>query len=178
MRSIIVLIFALGLFASFAGELGHRSPETATPSPGQVSGDKPDRIAELTAPSSATYNREDGSIELKRQPDGHFYADVRVNGTDLRMVVDTGATVIALSRADAQSASIPTSAGTNDIVAQGADGGVHGEVARLDNVELGPLSAQDLDAIILDNGSQSLLGQNFLSKFASVQIEGDRMILR
>lgn len=178
MRSILVLIFALGLFASFAGELRHHAPETANPPPGQVSSDAPSQIAELTLPPSATFNREDGSVELKRQPDGHFYADVRINGTDLRMVVDTGATVIALSRADAQSASVPTSAGTNDVVAQGADGGVHGEFARLDDVELGPLGAHDLEAIILDNGSQSLLGQNFLSKFASVQIEGDRMILR
>lgn len=178
MRSILVLIFALGLLASFAGELRLHSREPATPAPGLASDGSPTQIAELTVPSSATFNREDGSIELKRQPDGHFYADVRVNDTDLRMVVDTGATVIALSRADAQSASVPTSAGMNDIVAQGADGGVHGEMARLDNVELGPLSAQDIDAIILDNGSQSLLGQNFLSKFASVQIEGDRMILR
>jgi len=178
MRSILVLIFALGLFASFAGELRLHPRDTATAPPGQAPEGSPTQIAELTVPSSATFNREDGSIELKRQPDGHFYADVRVNGTDLHMVVDTGATVIALSRADALSASIPMSAGMNDVVAQGADGGVHGEVARLDNVELGPLSAQDLDAIILDNGSQSLLGQNFLSKFASVQIEGDRMILR
>ena len=49
---------------------------------------------------------------------------------------------------------------------------------ELDNVELGPLSAQRLDAVILDSGGQSLLGQNFLEKFDSVQIEGDRMILR
>jgi predicted aspartyl protease len=45
-------------------------------------------------------------------------------------------------------------------------------------VELGPLSASGLDAVILDGGRQSLLGQSFLSRFASVQIDGDRMVLR
>jgi predicted aspartyl protease len=40
------------------------------------------------------------------------------------------------------------------------------------------LSAERLGAVILNNGQQSLLGQSFLSKFASVQIEGDRMVLR
>ena len=47
--------------------------------------------------------------------------------------------------------------------AAGADGAVHGEVVRLDNVELGPLSAQGLDAIVLNSGEQSLLGQSFLN---------------
>ena len=94
------------------------------------------------------------------------------------MLVDTGASVIALSREDAAAASIATSIGMNDVVGEGAGGDVKGEYARLDNVELGLLSAQRLDAVILDSGGQSLLGQNFLEKFDSVQIEGDRMILR
>jgi aspartyl protease family protein len=94
------------------------------------------------------------------------------------MLVDTGASSIALSRQDARKAGLATSIAMNDVVGQGANGAVHGEFARLDRVELGPLSAQGLDAIVLSNGEQSLLGQSFLSKFASVRIEGDRMILR
>jgi predicted aspartyl protease len=66
----------------------------------------------------------------------------------------------------------------NDVVGEGADGAIHGEFAQLDRVELGPLSAERLGAVILNNGQQSLLGQSFLSKFDSVQIEGDRMVLR
>jgi aspartyl protease family protein len=65
-----------------------------------------------------------------------------------------------------------------DVVGRGADGEVHGEIVRLDNVELGPLSAAGLDAIVLNSGEQSLLGQSFLSKFSSVEIQGDRMVLR
>jgi aspartyl protease family protein len=94
------------------------------------------------------------------------------------MLVDTGASGIALSREDAQSAGIATSIGMNDVVGEGADGEIHGEFAQLDKVELGPLSAERLGAVILNNGQQSLLGQSFLSRFASVQIEGDRMVLR
>jgi aspartyl protease family protein len=66
----------------------------------------------------------------------------------------------------------------NGVVGEGADGPIHGEYARLDRVELGPLSATGLDAVVLDGGKQSLLGQSFLSKFASMQIDGDRMVLR
>ncbi|MFL6761329.1 MAG: hypothetical protein ACJ8FB_02100 [Sphingomicrobium sp.] len=55
---------------------------------------------------------------------------------------------------------------------------MRGEWVRLDRVELGPLSARDLDAAVLDGGQQSLLGQSFLRKFGKVQIEEDRMVLR
>jgi aspartyl protease family protein len=120
----------------------------------------------------------DGAIELQRQPDSHFYADVRINGAPVHMLVDTGASMIALSREDAQSAGLATSIGMPGVVGEGADGEVHGEYVRLENVELGPLSAQGLDAVVLNAGAQSLLGQEFLSKFKSVEIHGDTMVLR
>jgi aspartyl protease family protein len=140
--------------------------------------DESAQIAELKARNGAQFTSQDGSLELQRNSDGHFYADVRINGANLHMLVDTGASVIALSRDDAQMAGIATSIGMNDVVGRGADGAVHGEVVKLDNVELGPLSAEGLDAIVLNSGEQSLLGQSFLSKFSSVEIQGDRMILR
>jgi predicted aspartyl protease len=43
---------------------------------------------------------------------------------------------------------------------------------------LGPKEVDGLDGIILNSGSQSLLGQSFLAKFASVEIHGDTMVLR
>jgi clan AA aspartic protease (TIGR02281 family) len=83
-----------------------------------------------------------------------------------------------LSRDDARTAGLATSIGMNDVVGEGADGEIHGEYVRLDRVELGPLTAEGLDAVVLNAGQQSLLGQTFLAKFKSVQIEGDKMVLR
>jgi aspartyl protease family protein len=120
----------------------------------------------------------EGAIELPRSADGHFYADVDINGATIRMLVDTGATGIALSREDARTASIATSIGMNDVVGQGADGSVRGEYVRLDRVSLGSVSATGLDAVVLNSGEMSLLGQEFLSKFASVEIHGDTMLLK
>ena len=65
-----------------------------------------------------------------------------------------------------------------DVVGEGADGEVHGEIVKLDHVTLGNKSVEGLDAIVLSTGEQSLLGQNFLSKFGSVEIHGDTMVLR
>jgi len=115
---------------------------------------------------------------LKREWDGHFYADTQINGTTIRMLVDTGATGIALSRDDARRAGIGISIGMPGVVGKGADGDVHGEIVTLDRVSLGGESAEGMPAIVLDGGDRSLLGQAFLSKFASVEMRGDTMILR
>jgi clan AA aspartic protease (TIGR02281 family) len=144
----------------------------------QAFDDQAQQIAELKARDAPQFSSQDGTIELDRNADGHFYADVRINGTNVHMLVDTGATGIALSRDDARSSGIATSIGMNDVVGEGADGEVHGEFVKLDRVELGPLTAEGLDAIVLNSGGQSLLGQTFLSKFSSVEIQGDKMVLR
>ena len=131
-----------------------------------------------TSDRDETVNRLDGSIQLDRQPDGHFYADVRINGNMVHMLVDTGATGIALSRDDARTAGLAPSIGMSDVVGEGADGAVRGEYVRLDRVELGPLTAEGMNAVVLNGGQQSLLGQSFLSKFKTMQVEDDRMVLR
>lgn len=130
------------------------------------------------APGEQSLHALDRQIELKRDSNGYFFADVEINGAPVHMLVDTGATVIALSRNDAQMAGIATSIGMNDVVGQGADGVVKGEQVKLDRVTLGDKTIEDVPAIVLNSGGQSLLGQSFLTKFATVTIEGDKMILR
>jgi aspartyl protease family protein len=176
LRTYLIVVVLAGIAAALLGQV--------TPSR------SPSRAVIMTAPAGASakaapeppgepnVNRLDGSIQLDRKADGHFYADVRINGNFVHMLVDTGASSIALSRDDARMAGLATSIGMNDVVGEGADGAVHGEYVRLDRVELGPLSTEGLDAVVLSSGQQSLLGQSFLSKFKTVQIEGDRMVLR
>ena len=133
-------------------------------------------VADRSAAQSI--NALDQSIELTRDSNGYFYADVQINGAPVHAIVDTGATVIALSRDDARAAGIATSIGMNDVVGQGADGVVKGEEVMLDRVSLGQKTVEGVPAIVLSTGGQSLLGQSFLTKFASVKIEGDKMVLR
>lgn len=138
-----------------------------------------------TASSGATAQQpqtaamlEDGAIELQRNSNGHFYADVQVNSQPIHMLIDTGATGIALSRDDARAAGIATSIGMNDVVGKGADGDIHGEWVMVDRVTLGPRTAENVPAMVLNGGEQSLLGQSFLKQFAAVEIHGDTMTLR
>jgi aspartyl protease family protein len=177
MRGLIALVFVTAFVATMVAQVASRSTERPNVQSSAVMQTSNTTEADR-AHSAPQFNSADGSIALDRNADGHFYADVRINGATIHMLVDTGASGIALSRDDARAAGLATSIGMNDVVGEGADGAVHGEVAKLDRVELGPLSASGLDAVVLNSGQQSLLGQSFLSKFPNVQIEGDRMVLR
>jgi aspartyl protease family protein len=175
-RTYLVCIILLGMFGCVITRGTHapspRSGDFARgfkePRSGSSSGDE----------TSASSLAQTGGVQLDRDSDGHFYADVEINGSRIHALVDTGASVIALSREDARSAGVATSIGMNDVVGRGADGAVHGEVVTLDRIQLGDKQAEKMPAIILNSGEQSLLGQEFLSKFDSVQIQGDKMVLR
>lgn len=171
-----VFIAAIGVFGSIVINGSSHSPKSG----GEVL-----RVQETQRHDSAEgatqdpdNYRFDEAVELHRDPNGHFYADVQVNGSTLHMLVDTGASDIALSREDARRAGLATSIGMNEVVGRGADGDVHGEMARLDRVSLGQKTVEGLPAVVLNSGEQSLLGQSFLSTFDKVEIEGDKMLLR
>lgn len=132
---------------------------------------EPPPAAELQLASS-------DAVTLRRQGDGHFYADVQINNSTIRMLVDTGASGIALTRDDARRAGIGISIGMPNVVGQGAGGEVKGEYVTLDRVSLGDERASAVPAVVLDGGGVSLLGQSFLGQFASVEIKGDKMVLR
>lgn len=119
-----------------------------------------------------------GTIRLERAADGHFYADVQVNGATVNFMVDTGASGIALTTDDAQRAGLQFSRSSFEVVGQGASGPVKGQPVLLDRVRLGSKALQNTEALIIDGGSQSLLGQSFLQQFGEVQIKDDTMVLR
>ena len=122
-------------------------------------------------------NADFDGVLLEREEDGHFYAEVEINGVPIVAMVDTGATSIALSRADARSAGVATSVGMPEVIGRGASGDVHGEFVMLDRVTLGHKTAEKMQAVVLAGGQETLLGQAFLSKFESVEIRGDYMLL-
>lgn len=119
-----------------------------------------------------------GEVKLHRFYDGHFYADASVNGAPVHFLVDTGATGIALTADDARRASIALSPGQGEVIGTGAGGELRGEFVTLDRVALGHKEARDIAGAVIQGGEQSLLGQNFLAKFDSVEIHGDEMVLR
>ena len=174
MRGFLLFFVLAGLFsAMLGGNLTVPKADSDQSAPRII--DATDEAGELSA---GAQNSADGAVQLDRSYDGHFYADVEINGAQIRALVDTGATGIALSREDARKAGLAVSIGMPGVVGQGADGDVRGEYVTLDRVTLGHKSVENMSAIVLNGGEQTLLGQTFLSKFEAVEIRGDKMALR
>ncbi|WP_415129355.1 TIGR02281 family clan AA aspartic protease [Paracoccus sp. (in: a-proteobacteria)] len=119
-----------------------------------------------------------GRIEVPLGQDGHFQLTARVNGAPVRFVVDTGATTLALSPADARRAGIDTESLAYGGEARTANGIVETATVTLDQVAIGEIRDSDVAALVLRAQlDQSLMGMSYLSRFARLSIEGDRLIL-
>lgn len=118
-----------------------------------------------------------GQLALARAPDGHFYADALVNGAAVRFLVDTGATGVVLTTDAARRAGL----GSGEFSAEGRGAG--GKVAlrpvSLARLAIGPLVADNVPAMVAAGELPiSLLGQSYLSRVGSIEISGDKMVLK
>ncbi|WP_428627381.1 retropepsin-like aspartic protease family protein [Sphingopyxis sp.] len=120
-----------------------------------------------------------GAARLGRSDDSHFYADTQVNGTNIRMMVDSGASIIALTRRDAEAIGIDVDRLPVTGTARTAGGDVPMRTVMLDRVEVDGIEVRQVQAAVVDaDMGVSLLGQSYLSKLAAVNVEGDTMTLR
>ncbi|MBA3670139.1 MAG: TIGR02281 family clan AA aspartic protease [Sphingomonas sp.] len=176
-RLYLILVAFLGMFGCMASNLtrvGPVAPHASAKNYAEEAGYSVD-----PAPNRESRQSSDGNaITLDREGDGHFYADVEVNGTSLRMLIDTGASSVALSSNDARRAGIATTIGMREHIGEGAGGAVYGDVVQIDRIRLGGVEASNLTGVVLNGGDMSLLGQDFLREFASVEISGDQIVLR
>lgn len=120
----------------------------------------------------------ENQIELTRALDGHYYVTAEVNGRPVEFVVDTGATLIVLTEADAELAGLDTDSLAFVGRAGTANGVVSTAPVRLDTLAIGPIEDRGVAASV--NGGdldQSLLGMSYLERFSSVEITDGRMIL-
>lgn len=116
---------------------------------------------------------------LTRSPDGHFYADVMINGATVRGMIDTGASVVALTKQDAQKAGMQFDASQFTGTGKTAAGIVALKPVTIDRVALGPLEGHGVEGVIIDADMPvTLIGQSWLERVGHVTIEGDKMILR
>jgi aspartyl protease family protein len=121
---------------------------------------------------------DDRTIALRRASDGHFYARVRVNGTEIRFMIDTGATNLVLSQQDARRIGLAMDSLNYVLPTNTANGRVYGAGVVLDRVELGGFVDADVRAMV--NGgrmNESLLGMTYLDRFRSFSVEGDTLLL-
>ena len=169
------LLFAGGMIAMALAIVPQGGIDDDGPAP-EPAGQADRVVASLdTTPDRGWY--EDAHT-LRRERDGHFYADVSLSGASTRMMVDTGASVIALTAADASAAGVAWNPSDVAPIGHGASGVVEGVNVVLPEVEVGGMVRRDVSAVVIPEGlGISLLGQSFLSRIDSVNIADDRMVL-
>ena len=122
--------------------------------------------------------RRGGEVALQRDANGHFYAEVATDTGKVMMLVDTGATVVALTANDAAMMGVKWNPGDVRPVARGASGDVYGVPVVLDRIDVGGIEARRVQAVVVPEDLDiSLLGQSFLSKVNRVEVSGDEMVL-
>lgn len=122
--------------------------------------------------------RAQGEVVLRRADDGHFYADVEVNGSTIRMLADTGASTIALSAEDAERAGIDVDQLDFMFSVSTANGQATAAQVDLDEVRVGSIVRRDVRAMVTRGLSGSLLGMSFFNSLSTVAIESDELVLR
>jgi len=121
---------------------------------------------------------EGGETRIQRSPDGHYWLRAEINGHPANFLVDTGATLTAVSTQTAEAAGlVPREAGL-PVRMQTANGTVAADLTTIDELRFGNVAARGLDAIIAPNlGPTNVIGMNLLSRLSSVRLEGETMIL-
>ena len=134
-------------------------------------------ISRDTRQSQISFSGTD-QIIVPRARDGHYYLTVQINDTPVRFVVDTGATDMVLTQADASRAGIDLQTLSYLGRANTANGQVRTALVRLDDVRLGAVTDHAVSAVVNEGQmQQSLLGMGYLQRWGRIEISQGELIL-
>jgi aspartyl protease family protein len=143
------------------------------------------RVAGEVLPPGHVMTVDSGStggtaVRIRGDGSGHFLAQGRVHGTDVRLMVDTGASTVVLKAADAERAGIDVAGLSFTVAVQTANGTAYAAPVRLREIAIGPIAFDGIEALVAKPGSlnESLLGMSFLKRLKSYEVVGDFMTLR
>jgi aspartyl protease family protein len=117
-------------------------------------------------------------LRVKMSSDGHFWVVASINGVKRRMLIDSGATVTAISEATARAADIDAGTGLAPVVLRTANGSTPARTGSIDELRVGNIVARNLKIVTAPGlGGLDVLGMNFLSKLQSWRVEGQTLVL-
>ncbi len=139
-------------------------------------------------PSVQTASREDNAtnnlggyrqVALRADDRGHFVATAAVNGHSIDVIVDTGATTVALSDATAHRLGIYPALSAYTVRLSTANGMVKAAPVTLREIRLGAIAVRDVEAVVVPGDALpvSLLGMSFLKRLAKFEIAGSQLVL-
>ena len=121
---------------------------------------------------------DEGRIEVPRSPDGHYYLQTQVNGAPIRFVLDTGASMIVLTKEDATRAGLNPDGLSYYSRAMTANGEVRTAPVKLESVTLGGFSDENVTALVNEGEmNDSLMGMDYLQRWGKIEIAAGTLTL-
>ena len=132
-------------------------------------------VPELGLPEQVV---EGGETRVALARDGHFWLRGAINGEPANFLVDTGATLTAVSAETAQRVGLESGLADMPVIMQTANGSVRAERATVDELRFGNVAARGLDVVIAPGlGPTNVIGMNLLSRLQSWRVENNELIL-
>ncbi len=166
--AIIGLVGALAAAASAKAVLTYGHAEGADLRPAQVVADDAS-----TGPASGS------AAQVSKGPDGHYWAEAAVNGHAVHLLVDTGATAVALTAEDAKRLGFDPKGLDYSYRVSTANGQARAARIKLASVSVAGAEVENVDALVIDKGLQtSLLGMTYLGRLSQFEATPSALILR
>ena len=165
----VVAAVAAGSALASAGAVvaisSHHPPLRAAKAETQVAG------APVPAPSAS-------SAAIAKSTDGHFWARGTVNGASVRFLVDTGATAVALTPADAERLGLTPADLHYSYRVVTAGGQARAASVKLASITVAGARLNDVDALVIEKGlDTSLLGMSYLGRLTRFEATRQSLIL-
>ena len=136
----------------------------------------PDRAFPATMDDARMTSSDE--VEIRAESDGHFYVEAMINFSPVRVMVDTGASVVALRQSDAEAAGIRFVSADFQHPVQTANGTTNAAQAVLDSVAVDNIEVFNVRALVIPDDllSVSLLGGSFLHSLERVEVSDGRLV--
>ena len=133
---------------------------------------------ETTAPKAAVAS-SGRTLKIPADASGHFITRAEINGRDVEVLVDTGATLVALPQSVARRAGLSIRKDDFTASVTTANGSIAAAPVVVKDLRLGAIRLSEVDAIVLPDASLSkaLLGMSALRKLERFDISGDTLVL-
>jgi aspartyl protease family protein len=120
------------------------------------------------------------AAQIPRGQGGEFALHAKINGVNVPMVIDTGATSVVLTYETAKAAGIPLELLDYDVDVETAGGRTRAARLTLDRLAIGKLVERSVPALVVPRGQMktNLLGMSFLDRLESWEVRADSLMLR
>ena len=123
-------------------------------------------------------NAATGEAVFRSAANGHFYLDAEIDGEEIAVMVDTGASIVALRESDAERVGIRVYDDEFNVPLSTANGTTYAAPVTLDSVSVDNIEIRKVRAVVVPDEqlSISLLGTSFLNKLRRFEVSGDTLI--